>query len=155
MADANGGAIFTSGDDLTGAFQGAGLIPDGQPDAGAPAGGVAAWNTALAGANDFFDFTVDPAGDGEVVNLVYILSASEGADQASPDDRPLADEITDLQGAHNAVVDAIIFNETTADNQFLTAILASAGGADIALVESQADLDEQLLTPFLEILEIV
>lgn len=162
LADAAGNTIFTSGDDLSGAFDGAGLIPEGQPNAGAPQGGVAAWNTALAGANDFFDFTTDPAGEGEVVNLVYILSDSLGADQVFADpatgqplDRPLADEIADLQADHDAVVDALIYNDADTDNPFLTTILAGTGGNDIELVENQFDLGAQLFTPLLENLEIV
>ncbi len=154
LADASGKAIFTSGDDLTDAFQGAGLAAGGQPSTGSPAG-LVTWGAALAGANDFFEFTTNPAGEGDVVNLVYILSGSEGGDLVTPIVPPLADEIAELQSDHNAVVDAIIFNDTAAENPFLTAILADTGGNEIALVEDQLDLDALLFTPLLENLEIV
>ncbi len=154
LADASGKAIFTSGDDLTDAFQGAGLAAGGQPSTGSPAG-LVTWGAALAGANDFFEFTANPAGAGEVVNLVYILSGSEGGDLVTPIVPPLADEIAELQSDHNAMVDAIVFNDTAEENPFLTAILADTGGNEIALVEDQLDLDALLFTPLLENLEIV
>lgn len=155
LSDADGTTIFASGDDLSGAFQGAGLIPEGQPNAGAPLGGEAIWNTALSGANDFFDFTTDSAGESEAVNLLYILSDSEGIQQITPDDRPLAAEISELQAKHDAVVDAIIFSDTEADNPFLTSILDATGGNDIELVETQTDLDGLLANPLLENLDII
>lgn len=155
LADANGNTIFRPGDDLSEVFLGAGLVPEGQPDAGAPVGGEIAWNTAIAGANDFFEFTNDPAGEGEVANLVYILSDSEGAERVTQDDLSLAFEIAELQAEHNAVVDAIIFNDPGAENPFLTSILVATGGNDIELVESQSDLDALLANPLLENLDIV
>lgn len=165
LADANGNTIFTSGDDLTEVFQGAGVIPEGQPNAGTPAVGVAAWNTAIAGANEFFEFTSDPAGKGKAVNLVYILSDSEGVDQVfvdpatgqpfSSNDRSLADELADLQSEHNAVVDSIIYNDSNADSPFLTSILAATGGNGIELVENQIDLSAHLTNPLLENLGII
>ena len=155
LAGADGDTIFTAGDDLSGAFLGAGLVPEGQPAAGAPAGGEAFWNTAIAGANDFFEFTTDAADGGEVVNLVYILSDSEGGERVTPEDRPLSDEIAELQADHNAVVDAITFSDPQAENPFLASILAATGGGDVKLVENQPDLDALLGDPLLEALDIL
>lgn len=143
LADNGGDTIFTSGDDLSEAFDGAGGD-----------GGVAIWNTAIAGANDFFDF--NSSGSGDVVNLLYILSDSEGTTQSEfPQDQPLSTELLELQNEHDVTIDTIIYNDTDTPNQFLVPIEASGGDGVINLVENQFDLNELLGNPLLDNLDIV
>lgn len=138
-----GDGIFTSGDDLSEAFAGAGGD-----------GGVAIWNTAIAGANDFFDF--NSQGSGEVVNLLYILSDSEGTQQTVfPQDQPLATELAELQADHDVTIDTIIYFDTDQPNQFLSPIEASGGDGVINVVENQFDLNALLGNPLLDNLGIL
>lgn len=143
LEDNSGKSIFTSGDDLSEAFQGAGGDD-----------GVAIWNTAIAGANDFFDF--NNSGSSDVVNLLYILSDSEGTQQTVfPQDQPLATELLELQTEHDVTIDTIIYNDTDQPNQFLVPIEASGGDGVINLVENQFDLNALLGNPLLDNLNIV
>ena len=144
LTDNAGNSVFTSGDDLSEAFAGAGGDD-----------GVAIWNTAIRGANDFFEFNTSTPAGGNVVNLVYILSDSEGTTQTVfAEDRSLSDELADLQANHGAVIDTIIYNDTDTPNQFLTPIEASGGDGVINLVENQFDLNDQLANPLLDNLQI-
>ena len=91
-----------------------------------------------------------------MVNLLYILSASEGTTQSEfPQDQPLSTELLELQNEHDVTIDTIIYNDTDTPNQFLVPIEASGGDGVINLVENQFDLNELLGNPLLDNLDIV
>ncbi|MEM7267835.1 MAG: VCBS domain-containing protein [Pseudomonadota bacterium] len=130
----DGGVTFAAGEDLTSAFD------------GVSGDGVAVFNTAMAGANDFFAFHDNGAADAK--NLVFVLSDSFGFDWTLSGDPSLATELAELTGTHDAEVDTLIFTDPGASaSPFLAQIEAEAGDGSTALVEDNADLLAQLGQP--------
>ena len=143
LQNAYGGVTFGAGDDLSTAFQSID-----------PIGGTAIWNTAIRGANEFFDANSD--GAGETVNLVYVLSDSKVGEIINIDpniDPSLDDEFGILMANHDAVIDTIIYKDTGEPNDDLLQLdntPISNTGSSINLVENQADLNDLLGGPLLD-----
>ncbi|MEM7268810.1 MAG: Ig-like domain-containing protein, partial [Pseudomonadota bacterium] len=122
-------SIFAPGDDLTGAF------------AGAHGDGVAVFNSAIAGANDFFAAQDDPA-TADTVNLVYILSDSFGFDWTLGGDPGLAAELTELTTLHGGVVDNLIFSTPIVPSPFVQQIELLAGDGQTNQINNQSDMTQ-------------
>ncbi|MEM7268397.1 MAG: Ig-like domain-containing protein [Pseudomonadota bacterium] len=137
LADGTEKSVFGAGDDLSGAF------------AGAMGDGVAVFNAAIAGANDFFASNTTGSSD-NTVNLVYLLSDSFGFDWTLGGDPNLAAELDELTTVHNGFVDTLIFTDPAVTSPFVQQIEDAAGDGVVDLVEDQADLtaltDELILS---------
>ena len=123
----NGQTIFTGGDDLSTAFQ------------GTIATGIAFFNAAMSGANDFFAFNDDGVDPGDSINLVYLLTDSFGLTAGGPDDLPLADELAALSSDHSAIAETVVFSTNLQTSPDIAAIEAALGDGTSKTLINSAD----------------
>ena len=106
------------------------------------------YNSAVSGANDWF--TIANADDqyGTTVNIVYVLSASNGFD-FNPSvlvdaDANLAGELDQMDQAFDFTVDTILFDATVAATSPSLITLESYGDGNVNLVDTASGLSDLL-----------